>query len=249
MIIVGEGALSGTTAKDVLALSAQIASDNGALSEEWNGFAVLHNAAGRVGGLDVGFVPERGGMDAAKMQAAAKKGDLDVVFLLGADNYDLSAYENAFVVYIGSHGDRGAHAADVILPGSAYTEKSVTYVNTAGTVQRTNRAVFGPGEAKEDWAILRALSAHLGATLPFDNLNQLRAAMFAEVPHLAVVEGPVETNANDVAKLAKVPAKIKPGALVSPIDDFYLTNPIARASKVMAECSQLALGQVKEAAE
>lgn len=171
------------------------------------------------------------------------------MFLLGADNYDLSAYENAFVVYIGSHGDRGAHAADVILPGSAYTEKSVTYVNTAGTVQRTNRAVFGPGEAKEDWAILRALSAHLGATLPFDNLNQLRAAMFAEVPHLAVVEGPVETNANDVAKLAKVPAKIKPGALVSPIDDFYLTNPIARASKVMAECSQLALGQVKEAAE
>lgn len=249
MIIVGEGALSGATAKDVLALSAQIASDNGALSEEWNGFAVLHNAAGRVGGLDVGFVPERGGMDAAKMQAAAKKDDLDVVFLLGADNYDLSAYENAFVVYIGSHGDRGAHAADVILPGSAYTEKSVTYVNTAGTVQRTNRAVFGPGEAKEDWAILRALSAHLGATLPFDNLNQLRAAMFAEVPHLAVVEGPVETKASDVAKLAKVPAKIKPGALVSPIDDFYLTNPIARASKVMAECSQLALGQVKEAAE
>ena len=161
----------------------------------------------------------------------------------------MEAYKDAFVVYIGSHGDVGAHAADVILPGVAYTEKSATYVNTAGFVQQTTRAVFGPGDAKEDWAILRALSAHLGNTLPFDNLNQLRAALFAEYPHFADLEALANEDAKSVEKLAKVPARPKKTALSSAVDDFYLTNPIARASAVMAECSQLASGDKMEAAE
>ncbi|MGJ8528229.1 NADH-quinone oxidoreductase subunit NuoG [Maritalea sp.] len=249
LIIVGEGALSGPAAKDVLGICATIAKDNGALTADWNGFAVLHSAAGRVGGLDVGFVPERGGLDRSGMDKAAAKGDLDVVFLLGADNVDAAAYENSFVVYIGSHGDAGAHAADVILPGVTYTEKSATYVNTAGVVQQANRAVFGPGEAKEDWAILRALSAHLGEALPYDNLGQLRAAIYVQYPHFAVLEQPAQHDAKPIEKLAKVPANIKSAVLSSSINDFYLTNPIARASAVMAECSQLAAGGMNEAAE
>jgi len=249
LIIVGEGALTGAAAKDVLGLAATIAKDSGALGVDWNGFAVLHNAAARVGGLDVGFVPAKGGFDRAGMDNAAAKGDLDVVFLLGADDIDMQAYKDAFVVYIGSHGDQGAHAADVILPGVTYTEKNATYVNTAGLVQRANRAVFGPGEAKEDWAILRALSAHLGDALPFDNLHQLRAALYAQYPHFADIEAPAQEDSKAIEKLAKVPAKIKTAALNTPINDFYLTNPIARASAVMAECSQLAAGGINEAAE
>ncbi len=249
LIIVGEGALTGTAGKDVQALAATVAKETGALTADWNGFAVLHNAASRVGGLDVGFVPEKGGLDRAGMDNAASAGDLDVVFLLGADDIDMEAYKDAFVVYIGSHGDVGAHAADVILPGVAYTEKSATYVNTAGMVQQTVRAVFGPGDAKEDWAILRALSAHLGNTLPFDNLNQLRAALYAEYPHFADLEALANEDAKSVEKLAKVPARPKKTALSSAVDDFYLTNPIARASAVMAECSQLASGDKMEAAE
>jgi len=249
LIIVGEGALTGTAGKDVLGLAAKIASDSGALGGEWNGFAVLHNAASRVGGLDVGFVPQKGGLDRAKMDKAAAKGELDVVFLLGADNVDMEAYKDAFVVYIGSHGDVGAHLADVILPGVTYTEKNATYVNTAGLVQRANRAVFGPGEAKEDWAILRALSVHLGEALPFDNLHELRSALIAQYPHFADIDVPAQEDSKAVEKLAKVPAKIKSAALNTPINDFYLTNPIARASAVMAECSQLAAGGINEAAE
>lgn len=249
MIIVGEGALTGPAAKDVLGLVATIAKDGGALSADWNGFAVLHNAAARVGGLDVGFVPEKGGLDRSGMDTAAAKGELDIVFLLGADNIDTETYKDAFVVYIGSHGDLGAHAADVILPGVTYTEKNATYVNTAGLVQRASRAVFGPGDAKEDWAILRALSAHLGEALPYDNLHQLRKALYAVHPHFADIEAPVQEDAKAIEKLAKVSATIKSVALGSPINDFYLTNPIARASAVMAECSQLAAGGMNEAAE
>jgi len=249
MIIVGEGALTGTAGKDVLALASSIAKDSGALGADWNGFAVLHNAASRVGGLDVGFVPAKGGLDRAGMDKAAAKGDLEVVFLLGADDIDMEAYKDAFVVYIGSHGDVGAHTADVILPGVTYTEKSATYVNTAGLVQQTTRAVFGPGDAKEDWAILRALSAHVGEALPYDNLNQLRGALYAQYPQFADIEAPAQEDAKAIEKLAKVPAKIKKAALSTPINDFYLTNPIARASAVMAECSQLAAGGVNEAAE
>ena len=162
-----------------------------------------------------------------------------MLFLLGADEIDVPP--GAFVVYIGTHGDNGAHRADVILPGAAYTEKSGLYVNTEGRVQMANRASFPPGDAREDWAILRALSDVLGQKLPYDSLPALRAALFKERPHLARIGQIVAERArrhppafgDSKGKLDKAPFR-------SVIDDFYLTNPIARASAVMAECSALA---------
>ncbi len=252
LIIVGEAAVSHArlgkqAGRDTIALAAKLASGAN-VAEGWNGFALLHNAASRVGGLDIGFVPHGGGVCSADQIALAGKGELDVLFLLGADEYDMAAMGKAFVVYIGSHGDAGAHRADVILPGATYTEKSGTYVNTEGRVQVTTRAVFPPGEAKEDWAIIRALSGALGKPLPYNSLAQLRAAIYAEFPHLARVDSIAPGNPGDIAKLAKAAIKTKSAPFGSAVSDFYLTNPIARASAVMGECAALAAG-LRQAAE
>jgi len=244
LIIVGQGALAREDGFAVLGHAAKLATAVGAVSEAWNGFAVLHTAAARVGGLDIGFVPGEGGKPAGEMLGAT-----DVLFLLGADEFDMAAAGSAFVVYIGTHGDAGAHRADVILPGSTYTEKSGTYVNTEGRVQMANRAGFAPGDAKEDWAIFRALSDVLGHRLPFDSLAQLRAKLYADHPHLAGIDEIAAGNPADIANVAKLGGALGKGAFVSPVQDFYLTNPIARASAVMAECSALAKGGFKQAAE
>jgi len=237
LILIGAGALAREDGVALAALAAKLA-----VKGDWNGFAVLHNAASRVGALDLGFVPGEGGLTA---EAMTKAGALDLAFLVGAD--EITVQPGAFVVYIGTHGDRGAHRADVILPGAAYTEKSGLYVNTEGRVQMTDRAGFPPGDAREDWAIFRALSAVLGKTLPFDSLAQLRALLFKAVPHFARID---QIEKADAGALSKLPAgEIGGAAFVSPISDFYLTNPIARASKVMAECSALAKGALKQAAE
>ncbi len=189
------------------------------------GFGLLHTAAGRVGALELGFVTE-GGL--AAVAAAAPK----LLFLLGVDETDLSPFDGAFKVYIGTHGDAGARVADVILPGSAYTEKPGTWVNLEGRVQRAERAVFPVGDAREDWTILRALSAVLGRTLPFDNLGELRAQIAGAYPTLAN-EGIVLSGALDVAPRGGDVS----GPIVYPIADFYLTNPIARSSPTMQRCS------------
>ncbi len=244
MIIVGQGAISRGDGSAVLATAAKLADTVGAMAEGWNGFAVLQNAASRVGGLDIGFVPGAGGKNVAGMMGA-----LDVLFLLGADEFDMSAIGPAFTVYIGTHGDAGAHRADVILPGAAYTEKSGTYVNTEGRVQLANRAGFAPGEAREDWAILRALSDVLGKRLPFDSLAQLRQKLYAEFPHLAGIDGIAAGDIASIGKLAARGGKVTKAPFVSPVKDFYLTNPIARASAVMAECSALAKAGFRQAAE
>jgi len=245
MVIVGQGALARGDGAAILALAAQIADASGAAKKDWNGFAVLHTAAARVGGLDLGFVPGKGGKDAARMVT-----DTDVLFLLGADELDLrKRREGGFTVYIGTHGDIGAHHADVILPASAYTEKSATYVNTEGRVQMTTRAGFAPGDAKEDWAILRALSDVLGHKLPFDSLAQLRAKLYEAHPHFARIEAVEPGNAADIAALAKKGGRLAKSAFASPVKDFYLTNPIARASAIMAECSSLARKGFAQAAE
>lgn len=242
LILIGQGALVGQDGAKVLAAAAKLADMVGALSETWNGFAVLHTAASRVGGLDIGFVAE-GNKTVSNIVA-----DSEVLFLLGADEVDLSP-KNAFTVYIGSHGDNGAHAADVILPASAYTEKSGIYVNTEGRVQMTNRAGFAPGEAKEDWAVLRALSEVLGARLPFDSLNALRHNLFSNYPHLGAVNEILSGNSDEVVALSKKVDDMGKLAFTSTINDFYLTNPIARSSAVMAECSALSRGRLSEAAE
>ncbi|MEP3302780.1 MAG: molybdopterin-dependent oxidoreductase, partial [Roseibium sp.] len=249
LIIVGQGALARVDGVSVLANAAKLAKAVGAISEDWNGFSVLHTAASRVGGLDIGFVPGEGGKSIAAMQDAASKGDLEALFLLGADEMDMSVFGNAFVVYIGTHGDRGAHGADVILPGAAYTEKSGTYVNTEGRVQMADRAGFPPGDAREDWAVLRALSAVLGKTLPFDSLGALRALLCEAHPHFLSIDAIEVGSSADVAELAKGAGKMEAAGFANAISEFYLTNPIARASAVMAECSALAKSRAAEAAE
>ncbi len=244
LVIVGQGALARPDGLAILALAAQLAQSIGAVREGWNGFSVLHTAASRVGALDLGFVPGEGGLTAQQMA----QGGVDLLFNLGADEIDVAP--GAFVIYQGTHGDRGAHRADVILPGATYTEKSGTFVNTEGRVQIANRAAFAPGEAREDWAILRALSDVLGHRLPFDSLNALRAKLYAEFPHFAAIGTitPADT-ASAVQALAGLGGSPGRDAFVSPIRDFYLTNPIARASGVMAECSALARELRLEAAE
>jgi NADH-quinone oxidoreductase subunit G len=248
LVIVGSGAYTRSDGPEVLALAARLAT--GANVEEgWNGLAVLHTAAARVGGLDLRFVPGHGGLDTIGMVAAAATKALDVLFLLGADELTMNALGSAFVVYIGSHGDAGAHRADVILPGAAYTEKSGTYVNTEGRVQIGNRAAFPPGEARDDWAILRALSDVLGKRLPFDSLTELRRALYASYPHLARVDEFAPGALDHVRTLAERQGKPTADRFQNAIDDFYATNPIARASAVMAECSAVAAGRLSAAAE
>ena len=221
-LIMGGGALAvpglhgaGLTAVETLGL----------IREGWNGFNVVHMAAARMGGLMLGFAAKGGVNEIA--QAAPK-----LLFLMGADDVPFDKFAESFKVYVGHHGDKGAHAADVILPGAAYTEKAGTYVNTEGRVQRGDKAVFAPGDAREDWTILRALSDVLGATLPFDSFEALRAAMFAAVPALG------EEGLADYGWAApKLPAKPESREIGLPLKDFYLTNAICRASPTMQRCS------------
>jgi len=242
MIIVGQGAVARADGAAVAAAAMTLAHDIGAVTEAWNGFNVLQTAAARVAGLDLGFVPQQGGEDVAGIVQAAESGGIEVVYLLAADEMagemDVDRLGNAFVIYQGSHGDRGAHRADVILPGAAYTEKSATWVNTEGRAQMGRRAVFPPGEAREDWAILRALSEVVGHTLPYDTLAQVRAAMYEDAPHLMRI-GQVAPGA--MPARAAAPAGPMDSAPFAPaIADFFLTNPIARASKTMADLSSAA---------
>jgi NADH-quinone oxidoreductase subunit G len=237
MVLLGAGAMARTDGAAVASLAAKAALKLGAIQEGWNGLSVLHTAASRVGALDIGMVPGEGGLTAHEMAAA---GGLDVAFLLGADEIDIAP--GAFVVYIGTHGDQGAHRADVILPGAAYPEKSGLYVNTEGRVQMGLRAAFPPGEAREDWAVLRALSEVLDARLPYDSLSALRQALFAAHPHLHRVDHIAPGNVSDIERLAGLGGTPDKTPFRSAIDDFYLTNPIARASATMAECSALAAG-------
>src|SRR5690606_6719038 len=193
--------------------------------EGWNGFNVLHMAAARMGALMLGFAQE-GGM--ADLVAAKPK----VLLALGADEVDFSLFDSSLKVYIGHHGDRGAHAADVILPASAYTERPGTYVSTEGRVQFADKAVFAPGHAREDWTILRALADAFGVSIGFDSFAELREAMVAEVPALGV------DGLADYGALPKSDSSARAeGRIVYPVRDFYLTNPIARASPTMQRCS------------
>jgi NADH-quinone oxidoreductase subunit G len=228
----------------VLALAAKVAADFGALKDGWNGFGVLQDTASRVGALDIGFAPGAGGLSLAQMTTF---GTLDVLFLLGAD--EVKVPDGTFVVYIGTHGDRGAHRADVILPGAAYTEKSGIYVNTEGRAQMASRAAFPPGEAREDWAIIRALSDVLGKKLPYDSLQALRQAIFKAAPHLMRIDQIEAGKAGDIKTLAAKGGSVDKTPFKTSVEDFYLTNPIARASVVMAECSRLASGRMLTAAE
>jgi NADH-quinone oxidoreductase subunit G len=239
MVIVGQAAARRADGQAVLAAAARVAQAATADKPDWSAFNMLHTAAARVAGLDLGFVPGRGGRDVAGLLGAAGRGEIDVLYLLGVDEIDLGRLGATFVIYQGSHGDAGAHRANVILPGAAYTEKSATYVNTEGRVQMTARAAFPPGAAKEDWTILRALSDKLGKTLPYDTLGALRVALYKDHAHLARLGVAPAAAREGVAKLAACKGALAAEPFGTAIADFYLTNPIARASTVMAELSAL----------
>lgn len=245
MLIVGMGALARPDGAAVLAAAKRLAQNVGVISSDWNGFNVLHTAAARVAGLDLGLLPGEGGLDVAGMLEGAQSGTIGFVYLLGADELDLSQMGKAFVVYQGSHGDAGAHRADLVLPGAAYTEKSGTYVNSEGRVQIGVRAIFPPGAAREDWTILRALSESAGHKLPYDNLSALRARMIEAAPHMREV-GRVHGAA--LSPPDEAAGAMSDAAFAPAITDFFLTNPIARASAIMAECSALAARSAKQAA-
>jgi NADH-quinone oxidoreductase subunit G len=223
VVVLGQGALLEADGAAVLAAAMQIS------EASQSKLLILHTAAGRVGAMDV----DATNADGMKAVEAA-----EVVYNMGADEIEIDA--GPFVIYQGSHGDRGAHRADIILPGAAYTEENALFVNTEGRPQLAMRASFAPGEAKENWAILRALSAEMGAQQPWDSLAGLRTAMVAAVPHLAKVDDVIENEMmpTKVGKLGKATFK-------SAVRDFYLTNPIARASQLMGELS----GNAKKRAE
>lgn len=230
IVIIGQGALQGPDGEAVLATAQRFAANANAK------LLVLHVAAARVGGMDLGFVTKGG------MKSAIK--DAELIFNLGADEIDIAP--GPFVIYQGSHGDRGAHRADLILPAAAYSEESGTFVNTEGRVQMAAKAGFAPGDARENWAILRALSAHAGAVLGYDSLGALREAMYHAVPHMAALDEVAE-NQGPILRARKLGR----GDFKSAISDHYLSNPIARASTTMAELSAMARGSApsKHAAE
>jgi NADH-quinone oxidoreductase subunit G len=246
MIIVGMGALAREDGAQVLSAVGELAKKIGAVKDGWNGFNVLHTAASRVGALDLGFVPGEGGKSVAEMQA----GGMDTVVLMGADEI-AADFGDAFVIYVGHHGDRGAHRADLILPGAAYTEKRGLWANMEGRVQLNARAVFPKGEAKEDWAIFRALSERLGKTLPYNTLEELREKLLADHPVFEGIDhapGHASAAEFDVASIGEA-GDMGAEPFRSCVSDFYLTNAIARASKTMAECSAMKAAPASLAAE
>ena len=233
-VIVGPGALAAGALGAALALAGSLK----LIRDGWNGFNVVHTAASRMAGLILGYA-QTGGI--ADIEAAKP----ELVLLLGADEVDPARFGKAFKVYIGHHGDNGARSADLVLPGAAYSEKHGTYVNLEGRVQRSERAIFPPGEAREDWTILRAVSDLLKRPLPFDSFGELRKAMVADFPELGV-DGLIELEWAP----PKLDAKAE-GAIVYPIADFWLTNAICRSSPTMHRCSDELVHAVaaKEAAE
>jgi NADH-quinone oxidoreductase subunit G len=235
MLVLGQGALARRDGAQVLAMARAIAESHGFLREDWNGFNVLHRAAARVGGLDLGFVPAPGGRDVAGIIEGCRSGQIEVLYLLGADEIDTGDLGQAFVVYQGHHGDRGATRADVILPGAAYTEKDGTYVNTEGRVQFGRRATFPPGEAREDWKIIRALSGAIGRPLAYNSLSELRERLCRAYPVFAETDRATRPAWGEFGQ----PGPVDPAPFAYPIADFYRTDPISRASATMAECSDV----------
>ena len=232
MIIIGMGALSNDNGAVILNQLRELAEFFGVVKKGWNGFNILHTSAGRTGALDIGFIPSKTGLNAKQIFSKGQQGELSFVWLMGVDNQDVLNLKKPFVVYQGHHGDAGAHVADVILPGAAYTEKSATYVNTEGRPQLAKQATFPPGDAKEDWKIVRAFSEYINNKLPFDNLDILRKKLYEEFPHLSYVD---EIKKSRWSKFG-IKGKMKDIELKSTIKSFYETCSISRTSETMALC-------------
>ncbi len=238
MLILGMGAITRADGAAVLASARKIAERYGMVSDGWNGFNLLHTAAARVAGLDLGFLPGEGGRDLEGILQGAEDGSISAVYLLGGDEVDMNRLgqpgQGPFVIYQGHHGDAGAHRADVILPGAAYAEKNATYLNTEGRVQLARLASFPPGEAREDWTIIRALSEVVGKRLTYDNLGELRQRLIEANPVFAAVDQIEPAAWGDFGQAGSMDA----APFVSPIGNFYMTDPISRASETMAQCTE-----------
>jgi NADH-quinone oxidoreductase subunit G len=235
VVLIGAGALARADGEAVLATAKQIATNCNVVREGWNGFNMLHSAAARVGALDVCFVPQKGGLDMAGIVDAASKEEVKLVYLLGVDEIDMAYFGGAFVVYQGHHGDIGAHRADVVLPGAAYTEKNAFYVNTEGRVQETRRAVFAPGQAREDWQIIVGLGHALGQTVPYNTHAALRARIAKEFTSFANLDARmIATWKPQTASAGSIRAE----KFDYPVANFYMTDPISRTSKTMAQCTE-----------
>ena len=246
MMILGQGALRRDDGPAILSLARQIADKYGVvhktkphLSEHWNGFNVLQTAASRVGGLDLGFLPGPNGYGVKEILKAANRKEIEAVYLLGADEIDMTPFKSAFVIYQGHHGDRGATAADVILPGAAYTEKSGTYVNTEGRAQRGLKAASPPGEAKEDWKIIRALSERLGLELPYNTIEEVRVRLVEINPLFDELDKVQRASWKEF----KHDGSLHSDPFESIIENFYMTDSISRHSITMAKCTQEILGR------
>jgi len=234
MIVLGMSALARPDGAGILEMGRGIAETFGMIGDGWNGFNVLHRAAARVAGLDLGFVPASGGRDTDGILAGAGAGEIEVVYLLGADEIDMARLKGAFVIYQGHHGDAGAHRADVILPGAAYSEKNGTYTNTEGRVQLGRLAASPPGDAREDWTILRALSGALGKPLPYDNLSEVRQRLIEVNPVFAAVDRLAPAAWGPFGHAGKADA----APFRAPVENYYMTDPISRASETMAACAE-----------
>ena len=232
MIIVGMGAFTNDNGSVILNELRELAEYLGVVKKEWNGFNILQTSAGRTGALDIGFIPSKKGLNAKQIFSKGDEGDLSFIWLMGVDNKDVLKLKKPFVVYQGHHGDVGAHIADVILPGAAYTEKSATYVNTEGRPQLAKQATFPPGDAKEDWKIIRAFSDYVKNKLPFDDLESLRSKLYDEFPHLGDID---EIKKARWSKFG-TKGKIDNIELKSSIKNFYNTCSISRTSETMATC-------------
>ena len=235
MLIIGMGALTRVDGEAILAMAKQVSDAHEIVTDDWNGFNVLHTAAARVGGLDIEFVPSNGGSDIDEIQTKAQSGEIGLVYLLGADEVNMDGFGDAFIVYQGHHGDAGAHRADVVLPGAAYTEKPATYVNTEGRVQMAARATFPPGEARDDWAVIRALSGVLNHPLPFDTLDKLRENLRNSYPSMLALNS---LTASKWDGFEPNEGKVDPAPLTNIVSNFYMTNSITRASETMAQCTE-----------
>ncbi len=248
MLILGRGAVARADGAAVLAAAWRLAAETGMLKPDWHGFNLLHLFGGQVGALDLGFVPGEGGKDLAAMLS----GDVDALWLLGADGFDPARIPpSTFVIYQGHHGDRAASRADVILPGAAYTEKDGTYVNTEGRVQRGQFSVHAPGEAREDWKIIRAFSEGIGKRLPYDDLSTVRERLVQANPVFGTLETLQRRGATDTTGPAGDPAAMGESPFALPITNYYQADAISRASDTMAECTRVYGGtaQAKLAAE
>ena len=239
LILLGMGALARPDGRALWAAAARLARASGAVRDDWNGFCVLHTQAGLPGALDAGCLPGEGGRDTAAILDAAKRGGISFLWLLGEDDAARDIPDEVFVVYLGSHGDMGAARANVVLPGAAFTEKPATYVNMEGRPQETWRVLPPPGQAREDWEGLREAARRLGKPLPFSTIGELRARLEEKAPHLAragVIERAGVSGLEEIAALKGKPARGAP-LPVSALDDFWLSNPLARASKTLREMS------------